>query len=537
MKIISSIANSIYELGVDKADIMTDQDIVDVANQIKDLGYDLYGYGFIPIPEDQAFIFEDYPDGKNGNEEGGKLGKDRKIKSIAIEEAPSVSGFAKYLFKVGTNADKNTYRNIMAYIAADTYTHTVKNLSETFGEKWERRYSEFKSYFTGSNVKSYAKGLISLYKGDELWTPPSVIDKLDMDYLTIKINNSNLTVVFHNGFYGQTQTKYSLDGWTGRYGMPLEFLLSVHIATMAPDLAYRLTQDFETDVKIKLQSSDIVINSRALVNGKEYNNNTYKEKIGSGVENISGFDNDLVIGAMKSLELESIKGHPDSIYNCTGPLTNIEIINDPFEGFNENSAKNYSFVCYNNGVSIDDYNDSFNVFGNNDTRDTLVMLSKKAMKSVFYDSSYNSYWNEELEGIVLERLRNAFAFGGSFNDKTSDEILQNFGFLTYVKASDSYSDDIKMNRFISEKKLAILDQYDTDGTVKPGEMISKRYGYLDYEWIIKDFYARGDKIGSYGIRYQNYDKYPLVWDNDFKNYDYGHGYKDFNIERIRNMDF
>ena len=45
---------------------------------------------------------------------------------------------------------------------------------------------------------------------------------------------------------------YSLDGWTGRYGMPVDFLMSVHIATMMPDLAYDMVQAFPTEVEIYL---------------------------------------------------------------------------------------------------------------------------------------------------------------------------------------------------------------------------------------------------------------------------------------------
>ncbi len=48
---------------------------------------------------------------------------------------------------------------------------------------------------------------------------------------------------------------YNLDGWTGRYSMPLEFLLSTHIATMAPDLSYKLATEFNTDVEILLWKS------------------------------------------------------------------------------------------------------------------------------------------------------------------------------------------------------------------------------------------------------------------------------------------
>lgn len=49
---------------------------------------------------------------------------------------------------------------------------------------------------------------------------------------------------------------YSLDGWTGRYGMPVDFLLTIHLATLMPDLAYDMTQNFDTVVNILLHHTE-----------------------------------------------------------------------------------------------------------------------------------------------------------------------------------------------------------------------------------------------------------------------------------------
>ena len=49
--------------------------------------------------------------------------------------------------------------------------------------------------------------------------------------------------------------EFSLDGWTGRYGMPLEFLLSVHKATMMPDLAMDMISSFPTEIALLLHET------------------------------------------------------------------------------------------------------------------------------------------------------------------------------------------------------------------------------------------------------------------------------------------
>jgi len=84
----------------------------------------------------------------------------------------------------------------------------------------------------------------------------NVITQWDQITSKIVINRPNNTLditaigLFHNEVF-----HYSLDGWTGRYSMPLEFLLSTHIATMAPDLSYKLATTFNTDVEILLWKS------------------------------------------------------------------------------------------------------------------------------------------------------------------------------------------------------------------------------------------------------------------------------------------
>lgn len=81
------------------------------------------------------------------------------------------------------------------------------------------------------------------------------------------------------GFNILNKDKYifNLDGWTGRYGKPLEFLLSLHISTMAPDLAFHVATDKEFDTKVHIDFDDVVghvrlqyvVNAEAVRNMKE----------------------------------------------------------------------------------------------------------------------------------------------------------------------------------------------------------------------------------------------------------------------------
>lgn len=57
-----------------------------------------------------------------------------------------------------------------------------------------------------------------------------------------------------NGKTTQEKYTYNLEGWTGRYGKPIEFLLALHLGTMAPGFAEAIATRpaFDTKVNIRL---------------------------------------------------------------------------------------------------------------------------------------------------------------------------------------------------------------------------------------------------------------------------------------------
>lgn len=67
----------------------------------------------------------------------------------------------------------------------------------------------------------------------------------------IKIDSESKKLTVTRGWTNKSYT-FDLDGWTGRYGKPLEFLLSVHLATQMPDLAMEIADADEFDTMIYL---------------------------------------------------------------------------------------------------------------------------------------------------------------------------------------------------------------------------------------------------------------------------------------------
>ena len=117
------------------------------------------------------------------------------------------------------------------------------------------------------------------YNSGSMWNWDSI--KVDSEKKTIKIvRNINKPVEF------------SVDGWVGRYGMPLEFLLSVHLSTLKPDLAYEMVKAFPTNVNIYLHK----------VSGEA--NVVYNTPTGSlSYDDIANISNDVVAARDKGIDV------------------------------------------------------------------------------------------------------------------------------------------------------------------------------------------------------------------------------------------
>lgn len=252
-----------------------DDEIINLMDNIQEMGYDLYGYGFVTAKDESA-------KDANGNYqfyEQNEEGKKSLLNSLEKKDA---------------------YRNITTYLISDNYAYYIKNNNFNF----RSMTTDAKHFFGGIfNRTKWGSGLISVYKqkGDsntitgergEVYGNTSVLNLAatvgagaaigtvvpipgigtgvgaavggiiagiktiaEWDELTsdIKINrNAEQLEISAIGLFKNQTFTYSLDGWTGRYSMPLEFLLATHVATMAPDLSYKLATSFNTDVEILL---------------------------------------------------------------------------------------------------------------------------------------------------------------------------------------------------------------------------------------------------------------------------------------------
>ena len=251
--------------GADTTKQVDDDEMFNTLNYLEEMGYDVKGFGFLT----------DYYDNTDIEEIESHLTSQEKEAGYKIDE------------KVGVVRD--TEDNIILaksdfiylYMVSDNYVYTLKNNNVATQGNWDSFWGVVKGIFTGIGTALYkienfllgplndvlgitnavtdtwGKGLIALYYENG----SAVNDGTLFNHDSIKIDIQNRKMIIKRGWLTKYTMEYDLDGWTGRYGMPMEFLLSVHVATMMPDLAYDMATAFNTNINIYLRDAKCSVDS------------------------------------------------------------------------------------------------------------------------------------------------------------------------------------------------------------------------------------------------------------------------------------
>ena len=241
---VKDFANDVGSLvakwfGQDVTTDVSEVEIYDTLDYLEQMGYDLKGNGFLT---------EYVGDTADGVERDG----DGLI----------------------TNAESEFITN---YLVSDKYVYTIKNFNSkgnmgilnpiiALGRHILSLLTE------GQSNEFWSRGMIEIFHDD------GTIGKESRLYSVfepgfVKIDANKKTLEIKRGWFNNSLT-YNLDGWTGRYGMPIDFLLSVHISTMMPDLAYDMANGFETVIKLLLHPVDS--SETTAVGYYKINENSYK---------------------------------------------------------------------------------------------------------------------------------------------------------------------------------------------------------------------------------------------------------------------
>ncbi|MCI8310094.1 MAG: hypothetical protein HFJ45_08070 [Clostridia bacterium] len=446
-------------------------DIVEVANYLEEMGYDLVGYGFVTpslgslnsfptleeLLENDEYTYEKDDDGIWHFYRDGQVWSDNGFVNKAGKEYPSAYG--KYYNELGIAVDnvsnelmldrdtyqdkygiirssidinnngdgklvyKQTfagdevnsvkkdnishYRLIRTYLLSDYRIYTLRNDDDGL---LETIYANIKRLF-GSYKDAWAKGLIHVFTSEkgiakEAW---GAGEHITGDNITITRD----TMTLKNGYFNNPVT-FTTTGWSPRYGLSLEFLLSLHLGTMAPDLVYAMLQNFDIEIQVYLEDSgDSKVNAKYLDplsdseeeevtlgsieaalkdSGADFSSGTIKN-LGDATLT-QDWVNGLILSKKNCMTIlkHTALVSPD---NCTGGITDYEIEYDTYtsgsyyedlEG--EDSNRNILNDKYN---YQDSHIESIDLEYYESGEDSVKYTPATMLQSVKYSSEYNSY--------------------------------------------------------------------------------------------------------------------------------------------------
>ncbi len=139
------------------------------------------------------------------------------------------------------------FRLLRTYLLSNYRIYTLRNSDE---DMLTTIYNAIATI--GGNEDAWAKGLIKLYNAEggiatkHWWWGRGLLGE------AVSIDGTTLSL--KKGWFNN-EMKFSIEGWAPRYGMSLEFLLSLHLGTGAPDLMNAMLQNFDTEVQVYLDDS------------------------------------------------------------------------------------------------------------------------------------------------------------------------------------------------------------------------------------------------------------------------------------------
>ena len=211
---------------------VTEEDQIELAQRIQDMGYDIVGYGF-------ADATYEYDNEANAEDVDG----------ITNGKITKVSPFAY----------SNNY--LQAYIAQSEATYvlstwSIKGRLQEIGSDLKDLLNSIlgnDDEIANLDAKGFSEGMINITNLEDIGLGVKVTVDRENKLLRIQTNNAGIASFTPIGV-GDVYY-YDMSDWTSIYGKPLELFLALHLGTMMPDLAYEFaTADcFNTKVNIELQ--------------------------------------------------------------------------------------------------------------------------------------------------------------------------------------------------------------------------------------------------------------------------------------------
>ena len=247
--------------GADTTAQIEDTEICQTLDYLEQMGWDIKAEGFLTgYIDEESDLTSDEKD-----QLGDEIKIDERMGVVRSSEDDSIK-FARSDF-------------IFSYIMSDNYVYTLKNDNLATKEQCKNWFDEFvascataaykiRNFFfsplydalgiTDAVGETWGKGLIGVYYDKGVGRIEKLVNDgtlWNWDAIEIDSKSKKLSVKRRSFLNNNNALEFSLDGWTGRYGMPVEFLLAMHKATMMPDLAMDMISSFPTEIALLLHET------------------------------------------------------------------------------------------------------------------------------------------------------------------------------------------------------------------------------------------------------------------------------------------
>ena len=254
---------------------------VETLQYLQDMGIDVVGYGFVPgLKFESEQILEEAKDGSTSEEEVKSKYMETMInKGKNNENTGKIVGYYVNLLDNEVNLldenDESSSDEDKSFM--EEYFDNLTSLTGVSGfiarqtkdiikEKMNPR-EDLIYYYLMANERAYVKkdsglfGKIFSSYSPEFTGMLDISDEVDggtpdgvFNGTTIKVDREKNVLIIDRQV-GPTQKdhyEFSLDGWTGRFGMPLEFSLALHLSTMSSGMVEELitNDNLQTTVSI-----------------------------------------------------------------------------------------------------------------------------------------------------------------------------------------------------------------------------------------------------------------------------------------------
>lgn len=433
--------------GADVTKQIDDTEIFDTLDYLEQMGYDLKGFGFLTDYVDSLDVDDDQ-DYDDSN--GAKL--DTKTGVIRNDDDKIIYAKSDYIYM---------------YIMSDNYVYTLKNknLATQGKAPWKGTWFAWLGEFfqgvgtaayrignflagpiyditgvTNAMGETYGKGLIVLWdeKDDIIGKRGTFFNTDSMwnwDKISIDVKSKKLSIARNAFLNANNALEFSLDGWSGRYGMPIEFLLSVHLATMMPDLASDMISSFPTEINVYLHKTS----GEATTAFKTDSGYVTYENLENALTGVSGrnflsatkawFDNAIInddeanaafeLGIPHSPECSCVLGEDGKYEVCDACKKYVKTILKYLRKDND-----YTFLAYDPYIA--NVTDHW-------YRDVYFVMEDTNLQFVDYDYEYEAmmkerwtlYETDEYGEYVLYELNSDGSIGNKFNGTAEQAKEQN----------------------------------------------------------------------------------------------------------------